>query len=64
MTEKIIKKRFDNQNWKMATMFIEHFQMKNGYINYTEITKDLNLNGYKTRKSCNYSPSIMRRLIK
>ena len=63
-TRSIIKKRVDNENWKMARMFIEHFQMKNGYINYTEIAKELNLNGYKTRNSCNYSPSIVRRLIK
>jgi len=63
-TESIIKKRVENENWKMARIFIEHFQMKNGYINYTEIAKELNLNGYMTRNSCNYSPSIVRRLIK
>ena len=34
--ESIIKKRVENENWKMAKMFIEHFQMKNGYINSSQ----------------------------
>ena len=63
-TRSIIKKRVDNENWKMARMFIEHFQMKNGYINYTEISKELNISGYKTRMGFNFSPSIVRRLVK
>ena len=63
-TESIIKKRVENENWKMARMFIEHFQMKNGYINYTEISKELNISGYKTRQGFTFSPSIVRRLVK
>ena len=62
--ESIIKKRVENENWKMARMFIEHFQMKNGYINYTKISNELNINGYKTRMGFNFSPSIVRRLVK
>jgi DNA invertase Pin-like site-specific DNA recombinase len=63
-TESIIKKRVENENWNMARMFIEHFQMKNGYINYTEISKELNISGYKTRQGFTFSPSIVRRLVK
>jgi len=60
--ESIIKKRVENENWKMAKMFIEHFQMKNGYINYTKVSKELNINGYKTRNGKLFSPSTVRRL--
>lgn len=61
--ETIIKNRFENENWKMARIFIEHFQMKNRYINYTEISRQLNSKGYKTRKGCEFSPGIVRRLV-
>ena len=60
--ESIIKKRLENENWKMAKMFIEHFQMKYGYINYTAIAKELNINGYKTRNGNYYNPTTVRRL--
>ena len=50
-TEKVVNNRLENENWKMARLFIEHFQMKYGYINYTHISNELNLNGYKTRKA-------------
>lgn len=58
------QQRIDNENWKRARTFIEHFQMKNGYLNLTEIAKLLNQNGYKTRRGCNFSPEIVKRLIK
>ena len=61
--QSIIKKRVENENWKMAKMFIEHFQMKNGFINYTKVSKELNINGYKTRNGKLFSPSTVRRLI-
>lgn len=60
--ESIIKKRVENENWKVAKMFIEHFQMKNGYINYTKISKELNIIGYKTRNGKQFNPSTVRRL--
>ena len=60
--ESIIKKRVENENWKMAKMFIEHFQMKYGYINYTAIAKELNINGYKTRNGFDFNPSTVSRL--
>lgn len=60
--ETIIKKRCENENWRMARMFIEHFQMKHGYLNYTHISKELNENGYKTRLGCSFSPTSVRRL--
>ena len=60
--ESIIKKRVENENWKVAKMFIEHFQMKNGYLNYTHISRELNLNGYKTRYGSEFTPASVRRL--
>jgi len=60
--ESIVKKRIDNENWKVAKMFIENFQMKNGYINYTKISNDLNIIGYKTRNGKHFNPSTVRRL--
>ena len=62
--ESIIRNRIDNENWKRAKTFIEHFQMKNGYTSLTDISKQLNLNGYKTRRGCSFSPEIVSRLIK
>ena len=62
--ETIVRKRVENENWKMAKMFIEHFQMKNGYINYTTIANELNLNNYKTRNGKLFNPSTVRRLFK
>ena len=60
--ESIIKKRVENENWKVAKMFIEHFQMKYGYINYTKISNELNIIGYKTRNGKLFNPSTIRRL--
>ena len=60
--ESIIKKRVENENWKVAKMFIEHFQMKNGYLNYTKISNELNIIGYKTRNGKLFNPSTVRRL--
>jgi DNA invertase Pin-like site-specific DNA recombinase len=61
--ESIIRNRIDNENWKLAKTFIEHFQMKNGYTSLSEISRELNLNGYKTRRGCSFSPEIVKRLI-
>jgi DNA invertase Pin-like site-specific DNA recombinase len=60
--ESIVKKRIENENWKVAKMFIEHFQMKNGYLNYTKISNELNIIGYKTRNGKLFNPSTVRRL--
>ena len=62
-TESIIMKRVANENWKRAQLFIEHFQMKNGFIHLTAIAKELNNNGYKTRKGCLYTPCAVKRLV-
>jgi DNA invertase Pin-like site-specific DNA recombinase len=62
-TESIIKKRVENDNWKMARMFIEHFQMKNGYVSLSKISKALNENGYKTRNGYLFSAGTVKRLI-
>ena len=61
-TEVIKQNRRDNENWKRAKTFTEHFQMKNGYLNLSEVSRLLNENGYKTRKGCLFSPGIVRRL--
>lgn len=61
--ESIKRNRIENENWRLAKTFIEHFQMKNGYTSLTEISKELNFNGYKTRRGCSFSPEIVRRLI-
>ena len=42
---------------------IMHFQMKNGYMNLSEVSKLLNENGNRTLKDCLFSPGIVRRLI-
>jgi DNA invertase Pin-like site-specific DNA recombinase len=57
-----MKKR-ENENWRRAKTFIEHFQMKNGYISLTEVSNALNQNGYKTRKGCLFYPGTVKRLL-
>ena len=59
----IKQQRVENENWKKAKTFIEHFQMKNGYLNLTEVSKLLNENGYKTRRGCLFTPITVKRLI-
>ena len=61
--ESIKRNREECENWKMAKTFIEHFQMKNGFINLTEISKQLNQNCYRTIRGCLYSPGIVKRLV-
>lgn len=60
--EVVIQNKVENENWKRAITYIEHFQMKYGYINYTEISKELNAKGYKTRNGCMFSAGTVRRL--
>lgn len=62
-SEVVKQQRVENENWKRAKTFIEHFQMKNGYLNLTEVSKLLNENGYKTRRGCLFTPTIVKRLI-
>jgi DNA invertase Pin-like site-specific DNA recombinase len=57
------QQRVENENWRRAKTFIEHFQMKNGYMNLTEVSNLLNENGYKTRRGCLFSPITVKRLI-
>lgn len=40
--EVVIQNKVENENWKRAITFIEHFEMKHGYVNYSEISKELN----------------------
>lgn len=62
-SEVVKQQRVENENWRRAKTFIEHFQMKNGYLNLTEVSKLLNENGYKTRRGCLFTPTIVKRLI-
>jgi DNA invertase Pin-like site-specific DNA recombinase len=61
--EVVKRNRLDNESWKLARTFIEHYQMKYGYINLSEISRQLNERGYKTRNGCTFTPSIVKRLI-
>ena len=61
--EALTLNRLENENWKLARMFIENFQMKNGYTSYSEISRLLNQNGFKTRRGCEFRPEIVKRLI-
>ena len=62
---KIVKQnKVENENWRRAKTFIEYFQMKKGYIHLTEISNELNLNGYKTRNGCLFTPSTVKRLLR
>ena len=62
-SEVIKQKKIDNANWKMAKMFIEHYNMKNGNINLSDISRQLNDRGFKTRNGCLFTPSIVKRLV-
>lgn len=62
-SEVVKQQRVENENWRRAKTFVEHFQMKNGYMNLTEVSNLLNENGYKTRRECSFSPITVKRLI-
>ena len=47
----------------MVRVFIEHFQMKNGCLKESEISKQLNFNGYWTENGYPFSPGIVRSLV-
>lgn len=55
--------RKNNEDWKKAKMFIKNFKDLHGVINLSEISRQLNDNGYRTRNGCLYSPSIVKRLV-
>lgn len=59
----VIQNKNENENWRRAITFVEHFQMKNGFVNYSEISRQLNAKGYKTRKGCEFSAGTVKRLI-
>jgi DNA invertase Pin-like site-specific DNA recombinase len=61
--EVVKRNRLDNESWKLARTFIEHYQMKNGYTNLSDISRQLNERGYKTRNGCTFTPSIVKRLV-
>jgi len=60
----IIGNKLNNENWKTARIFIEHFHLKNGYLNFSEISRQLNERGFKTRNGYNFNPATVRRITK
>ena len=61
--EVIKRNKAENENWKRALTFIEHFHMKYGYIKLSEISEELNKNGYKTRNGYSFSAGTVKRLL-
>lgn len=59
----VIQHKLENENWNRAKLFIDHFRLKNGYMNLTEVTRLLNEQGYKTRRGCAFNPATVKRLI-
>lgn len=55
--------KVENENWRRAKTFIEHFQMKRGYTKLTELSNELNSNGYRTRKGCLFTAGTVKRLL-
>ncbi len=62
-TAVVRQQKIENENWKRAKTFIEHFQMKNGYLNLSEVSRLLNENGYKTRNGSLFTPATVKRLV-
>jgi hypothetical protein len=59
----IKKNSMENENWVLAKKFIYDYILKNQNYSLTELSNQLNSNGFKTRKGCLFSPSIVLRLI-
>ena len=55
--EAVKSNKIDNENWKRAKTFVEHFQMNVSNNDFLE------LNGYKTRNGCLFSAGTVKRLI-
>lgn len=62
-TDTIIKNRLENDNWKKAILYIENYQFKYGKLNYTDVSRQLNNEGYRTRKGSSFTPTSVRRLV-
>lgn len=61
--ETVKMNKSENENWRRAKTFIECFQMKHGYINLSELSRQLNYNGYKTRNGCLFCAGTVKRLL-
>jgi hypothetical protein len=46
-TDTIRQNRQDNENWRQAITYIEHYQMKYGQVNYKEISLQQTKTGTK-----------------
>lgn len=62
-TQMIKQSRMECEVWKEAHLFIKDFISKNGGINFTEISRELNNNGYRTRRGYRFTATTVRRLI-
>ncbi len=47
----------------MVGVIQSKLQLKNGYLKYSEISKQLNFDEKRPRNSCQFSPGIVRRLV-
>jgi DNA invertase Pin-like site-specific DNA recombinase len=52
-----------NENWQRARTFIEHYHFKFGKMNYRKVAEELNNNGYKTRRNCDFTAMSVKRLF-
>lgn len=57
------KMKDENDAWRTARIFIDHFRLKYGYTNLTQISNQLNEQGYKTRNGSKFTPATIKRLI-
>ena len=59
-----INKNVDNEEKEVDLYNIfDYLILQTRFINYTKISKALNINGYKTRNDKAFNPSTIRRLF-
>jgi len=62
---KVIRRnKEENENWNLAKEFIREIMSNKFTYTLTEVTKELNDNGYKTRGGKMFHPTTVKRLMK
>ena len=61
--QSIQRNKENNEKWRLAITFCEHYILKYGNINLTKISQLLNSEGYKTRNGSQFTPATVKRLI-
>ena len=59
----IQRNKENNDKWRLAITFCEHYILKYGTINLSKMSQLLNSDGYKTRNGSNFTPATVKRLI-